>query len=81
MSFCATTLGEEKPPYSDVISQFARVANLLHVEPSGDAQTVKMTFDILMRKDMDPEEFSLRMTQLSGVSEVALIASKHDVDY
>ena len=81
LRFRTISSGEEKPPYSEIISQFARVANLLHVEPSGDAQTIKMTFDILMRKDMDPEEFSLRMTQLKGVSEVALIASKHDVDY
>jgi len=77
-----TTTGEEKKPvYSDVINEFARVSNLLHVEPSGDAKTVKMTFDILMRKNMDPSEFSRSITEVEGVTEVVLVASKHDVDY
>jgi uncharacterized membrane protein YhiD involved in acid resistance len=69
------------PPYSEIINRFARVSNLLHVEPSGDAKTVKMTFDILMRKDMEPKELSLRMAEVEGVTEVVLVASKHDVDY
>jgi len=52
--------------YSDVIDKFARVSNLLHVEPSGDAKTVKMTFDILMRKNMEPSEFSQQIAELEG---------------
>jgi uncharacterized membrane protein YhiD involved in acid resistance len=81
LRFRTITGEKEKPVYSDVIDQFARVSNLLHVEPSGDAKTVKMTFDILMRKNMDPSEFSQKIGQLEGVTEVVLVASKHDVDY
>ena len=55
--------------------------SLLHVEPSGDAKTVKMIFDILMRKNMEPSEFSQQIAELEGVTEVVLVASKHDVDY
>jgi uncharacterized membrane protein YhiD involved in acid resistance len=77
-----TIMGEkDKPAYSGVVDEFARVSNLLHVEPSGDAKTVKMTFDILMRKNMDPGEFSRRIAEVDGVTEVVLVASKHDVDY
>ena len=81
LRFRATSEGDAKPLYSDVINAFSRTSNLLHVEPSGDNKTVKMTFDILMHKDMDPKEFSQRMAGVEGVSEVVLVASKHDVDY
>ena len=67
--------------YSGVIDKFARVSNLLHVEPSGDAKTVKMTFDTLMRKNMEPRKFSQQIAELEGVTEVVLVASKHDVGY
>ena len=81
LRFRTTTGGDKKPLYSDVINQFARVANLLHVEPSGDSKTVKITFDILMHKNTDPKEFSERIAEVDGISEVVLVASKHDVDY
>ena len=75
-------MGEKNQPvYSDVIDKFARVSNLLQVEPSGDAKTVKITFDILMRKNMEPSEFSQQIAELEEVTEVVLVASKHDVDY
>ena len=73
--------GSDEPPYSTVMNEFARAANLLHVEPSGDGQTTHLTFDILMRKNMDPKEFSRRVADVDGVSEVALVASKNDADY
>ncbi len=75
------TLTSSKAPYSDIINEFSRTANMLHVEPSGDGQSTKITFDILMKKDKDPEEFSRKLAQTDGVSEVVLVASKNDVDY
>jgi len=68
-------------PYSAIINEFSKTANMLHVEPSGDGQTTKITFDILMKKERDPEEFSRKLAQTDGVSEVVLVASKNDVDY
>ena len=73
--------GEGEPAYSGIITEFTRSSNLLHVEPSGDGQTVKLTFDILLRKGKEPKEFSSRIAQINSVSEVVLVASKHDVDY
>ena len=73
--------GEGKPVYSSVIAEFARTSNLLHVEPSGDAKTIKLTFDITLRKEKDPKELSRRIAEIDQVTEVALVASKHDVDY
>jgi uncharacterized membrane protein YhiD involved in acid resistance len=76
-----TLAGDEIPQYSSIINKFARSANLLHIEPSGDAKTVKLTFDIMMRKNMEPQELSQSIAKMEEVSEVVVVASKHDVDY
>ena len=73
--------GEGEPEYSSIINEFARSSNLLHVEPSGDGKTVKLTFDILLQKEKGPQELSTRIAEVKSVSEVVLVASKHDVDY
>ena len=74
-------VGEGEPAYSGIINEFSRSSNLLHVEPSGDGKTVKLTFDILLQKEKDPKDLSSRIAQIKSVSEVVLVASKHDVDY
>lgn len=72
---------DEASKCSEAINEHARTANLLHVEPSGDRLSSKMTYDIVLRKETDPAEFSTRVAEVNGVSEVTLIASKNDVDY
>ena len=76
-----TAMGADSPPYSPVLEAYARTANLLHIEPSGDGATAKLTFDVVMRKDKDPGELSLKIAEIDSVSEVVLVASKNDVDY
>jgi uncharacterized membrane protein YhiD involved in acid resistance len=73
--------GEGEPNYSKVINEFSKSANLLHIEPSGDNKTTRLTFDILMHKKKDPKEFTNRIAEFEGISEVTMVASKHDVDY
>jgi len=67
--------------YSSVIENFAKTATLLHVEPSGDNLTARLTFDILMKKDAEPIELSNQIGGIEGISEIKLIASKTDIDY
>lgn len=67
--------------YSEIINRFSRSSNLLHVEPSGDGKSTKLTFDIMLKKDRDPTIFSSEISDLEGVSEVVLIAAKEDIDY
>jgi uncharacterized membrane protein YhiD involved in acid resistance len=76
-----TSTGEETPEYSRILNEHARSSSLLHVEPSGDDKTTKLTFDILLQKDKSPQELSARISEIKSVSEVVLVASKHDVDY
>jgi len=51
------------------------------MEPSGDGKTTLLTFDIVLKKDIDPTIFSSEISAVESVSEVALVASKHDADY
>lgn len=73
--------GESDPEYSKILSEFSQSADLLHVEPSGDSSSSKLTFDVVMKKDRDPAELSHQISTLPGVSEVLIVASKNDVDY
>jgi hypothetical protein len=67
--------------YKEVISRYAKNSTLLHIEPSGDNKTTKMSFDIIMDKNKDQNEFINTISKLSGISECTLVAAKHDVDY
>jgi uncharacterized membrane protein YhiD involved in acid resistance len=75
------TIVSDDPPYIPIIQQFTKSSNLLHVEPSGDGETSKLTFDIVMQRDADAQAFSTRISALPEVSEVVLVASKNDADY
>jgi hypothetical protein len=72
---------EGQPNYSKVINEFSKSANLLHIETSGDNKTTRLIFDILMHKKKDQKEFTRRIAEFEGISEITMIASKHNVDY
>jgi hypothetical protein len=67
--------------YLQVIEQHAKRSNLLHIEPSGDGAILSLTYDIVLREGVDAKQFAARIGEIEGVSEVAVIASKSDVDY
>jgi len=71
----------DQSAYGPVIDRFAKSATLLHIEPSGDNLSSKLTFDIILKKDDQPTAMSTEIASVEGVSEVMLIASKTDVDY
>ena len=67
--------------YTKFINKFAKTANLIHMQGSGDGQSQKLTFDIVMKKDLNPENLISELSNLENISELSLVASKHDVDY
>lgn len=67
--------------YLDHIAEFARRSNMLHIEPSGDGKSLRLTFDVALRKDHTAEALSAALGKADGVSDVVLIVSKNDVDY
>ncbi len=67
--------------YLEVIQEFSKRSNMLHIEPSGDRQTLRLTYDIALQEDMTAEKMTASLGEIEGVSEVVLIAAKSDVDY
>jgi hypothetical protein len=71
--------GEEE--YAGRIRASSKRASLLHIEPSGDGRYLTLTYDIVLKADVESGEFSAAMEGMPGVSAVTLIASKSDVDF
>lgn len=67
--------------YSECINKYSKSANLIHLEQSGDDESIKLNFDIVLKNNLDPEQFIRELSQITSISEVSLVASKHDVDY
>ena len=72
---------DSEPKYNDIMKQYSKSSTLLNAEPSGDNKTIKLTFDILMKEDKELNKFVSAITNVAGVSEVALVAAKSDIDY
>ena len=67
--------------YLKIIKDNSKRSNMLHIEPSGDRQTLKLTYDISLNEDSSAEKLTTAFGTASGISEVVLIAAKSDVDY
>lgn len=67
--------------YLDHIKDRSKRSNLLHIEPVGDADLLKLTYDVQLEKEAAPEKFIQGLKDAEGVSDVVLIVSKNDVDY
>ena len=63
------------------IGEFAKRSNMLHIEPSGDGKSLRLTYDITLEKDATAEKLTAALSKSEGVSDVVLIVSKNDVDY
>ena len=67
--------------YLERIKESSKRSNLLNIEPSGDGQLLKLTYDVQLEKEADAQKFISALSQAPGVSEVILIVSKNDIDY
>ena len=67
--------------YNKLISDFTKSHTLLSSESSGDGQTIKVSFDVVMKEEMKQNELISKISKIGGVSEVVIIAAKSDVDY
>lgn len=67
--------------YLEILKIYTKKANLLHIEPSGDSLSSRLTFDVLMKKDRSPSDLSLELSKLDEITELVVVASEHDIDY
>lgn len=67
--------------YLNAIREHSKRSNLLHIEPSGDSESLRLTYDISLLEDATAEKLTTALGEIDGTSEVVLIAAKSDVDY
>tara|TARA_B110000008_G_scaffold279522_1_gene326980 strand:- start:1561 stop:2256 length:696 start_codon:yes stop_codon:yes gene_type:complete len=72
---------KNEQPYLEILKIYTKKANLLHIEPSGDSLSSRLTFDVLMKKDQSPSDLSLELSKLDEITELVVVASEHDIDY
>jgi len=81
LQFRSNKVNNKEPEYIDVISSYSKSSTILHVEPSGDGKTIKLSYDIVMKKDSHINEFVSAISNIEGISETVVVAAKNDVDY
>lgn len=67
--------------YLELIREYGKRSHMLHIEPSADRQSLRLTYDISLKEDTTAESLTSTLGNIEGVSEVVLIAAKSDVDY
>ena len=80
LRFRFTRVGDSTE-YLEAINASCKRSDLLHMEPSGDNQSVSLTYDVALKDDLSADDLTQRMGDMEHISEVVLIASKNDVDY
>ncbi len=71
----------DSEPYIEKMNAYASRHNLLNMEASGDGETMLLTYDISLKRNKSANQLVTEISAVAGVSEVALIAAKADVDY
>ena len=67
--------------YQEVFSEYCSNSVILNTESSAESKSLKLTFDIRLKEDKNLENFTLDLANKSGISEVAVVTSKNDIDY
>jgi uncharacterized membrane protein YhiD involved in acid resistance len=75
------TVQNKIPFYNKIFDDYCKTTTLLNSEIAGDNKTLRLTFDVYLKEDKDINEFILKISELEGVDEVSIVASKNDIDY
>ena len=81
LQFRSTNDIDKKNKYNEIISKYTKSSKLLNVESSGDNNSLKLSYDIVMKEDKSYDKFVTDLSSIHGLTEVIVIAAKNDVDY
>ena len=81
IQFRSRNSAKNKKNYNKIFSEYCKSSTLLNAESSGDGQSLKLSFDIVLKENKTYDEFIQKLSQVSGLSEVVAVAAKNDVDY
>jgi hypothetical protein len=72
---------DEIAKYNEVFKKFCTTSTLLNSEPSGDKNSLKLTFDVVLKEDKNIDNFIFEISKSNNVSEASIAATKNDIDY
>lgn len=72
---------KDSAAYLQRIGEHSKRSNVLHIEPSGDGASLRLTYDIALQKDTTAEKLTTALSRADGVSDVVLLVGRNDVDY
>ena len=81
IQFRSRNSAKNKKNYNKIFSEYCRSSTLLNAESSGDGQSLKLSFDIVLKENKTYDEFIQKLSKVTGLSEVVAVAAKNDVDY
>ena len=81
IQFRSRNSAKNKKNYNKIFSEYCKSSTLLNAESSGDGQSLKLSFDVVLKENKTYEEFIQKLSKVSGLSEVVAVAAKNDVDY
>ncbi len=64
-----------------ILKRMSKSLNLLHMEPTGDDETIFLTYDISLKGEIEAKEIIREMSKIEGITEIVLVSSKSDIDY
>ena len=81
IQFRSRNSAKNKKNYNKIFSEYCKSSTLLNAESSGDGQSLKLSFDIVLKENKTYDEFIQKLSKVSGLSEVVAVAAKNGVDY
>tara|TARA_Y100000768_G_C23960181_1_gene674940 strand:+ start:1122 stop:1820 length:699 start_codon:yes stop_codon:yes gene_type:complete len=72
---------EKESSYVKKLNEFCSTHNLLNSEPSSDKKSIKLTYDIVLKEEVDSNKFVLEIANCLGVNEASIVAAQNDIDY
>lgn len=72
---------EKERNHIKVLSKFSKSSVLLNSEISGDKNSTKLTYDIIMKNDEEQDKLIFDLSKIDEISEINLVAARSDVDY
>ena len=67
--------------FNKTISKFSKSSTLLSSESSEDGESIKLSFDIVLKEDQNQTQLLSELSKIKGLKEIVIIAAKSDVDY
>ncbi len=67
--------------FNKTISKFSKSSTLLSSESSEDSKSIKVSFDIVLKDELNQTDLLSELSKIKGLKEIVIIAAKSDVDY